>query len=235
MTDYSAIPGPNWIAPFLGFLAAGSTVTDAMRAVNRTRRAVYTQRKRNAAFAAAWLKCRPPTVYPPAVAEPPLSSGRAVTGSGSKHFLEVLAETSSVSVSARRANVSIAHVYRLRRKSADFSAGWRAALAEGYDMLEMELLGHLRDPSSQRKMDVTSALRLLAAHRDTVARERALREDDDEEAVLESIDRFIGEMRDRREANAALLLEHSPAANDDEVETATESNDATGGEDDATG
>lgn len=122
-------------------------------------------------------------------------------------FLAALAETSNVSASALRARVPLATVYKVRRSDAAFRALWQQALNEGYDNLEMELLGHLRDPESTRKMDVTAALRLLAAHRETVARERALREDDDEEEVLKSIDRFIDDIQRRRAANAAVLAE----------------------------
>lgn len=37
----------------------------------------------------------------------------------------------------------------------------------------MEVLGYLRDPAPKHRMDVASALRLLAAHKDTIAGERA--------------------------------------------------------------
>ena len=53
---------------------------------------------------------------------------------------------------------------------------------------------------------------LLAAHRETVAKERAYREEEDEQAVLESIDAFIEDMRQRRFANEAILAEHKPEA-----------------------
>ncbi|MNC93592.1 hypothetical protein D3C83_102550 [compost metagenome] len=71
----------------------------------------------------------------------------------------------------------------------------------------MELVGYLRNPAPRWKMDVAGALGLLAAHRDTVERRRALDEEDDEQAVLESIDRFIDDMRERRAANAAILID----------------------------
>jgi hypothetical protein len=124
-----------------------------------------------------------------------------------KSFLEALAETSNVTASAARVNVPTRTVYKLRREDPEFAAKWLAALREGYDNLEMELLGYLRDPQPQRKMDVAAALRLLSAHRETVERERALREDDDEQAVLDSIDAFLEDMRQRRLANAAILIE----------------------------
>lgn len=132
-------------------------------------------------------------------------------GSISKHwrtyFLQKLAETSNVCASAEHAGIAPSRAYKLRREDPDFAAKWLRALREGYDNLEMELLGYLRDPRPGRKMDVTSALRLLAAHRETVARERRLSEDDDEQAVLDSIDTFIEEMRQRRAANTAILIE----------------------------
>ena len=98
-------------------------------------------------------------------------------------------------------------VYQHRRDDPAFAAKWLVALREGYDNLEIELLGYLRAPGLKRKMDVASALRLLAAHRETVARERALAEEENEQAVLESIDAFIEEIRQRRAANAAILIE----------------------------
>ena len=92
-------------------------------------------------------------------------------------------------------------------RDAGFAAKWLAALREGYDNLEIELLGYLRDPAPGRKMDVTAALRLLAAHRETVERQRALTEEDDEDGLLDSLDRFIDDMCVRREANAAILID----------------------------
>jgi hypothetical protein len=111
--------------------------------------------------------------------------------------------------------VPLRTVYKTRRDDAGFAAKWRAALHEGYDNLEMDLLGHLRAPNPARKMDVASSLRLLIAHRETVARERALREDDDEQAVLDSIDAFIEDMRQRRLANSTILLESEAADGED--------------------
>lgn len=112
-------------------------------------------------------------------------------------------ETSSCS--AARARVGSAQVYKARREEREFANKLRAALREGYDNLEIELLGHLRDPQPERKMDVAAAVRLLAAHRATVERERALAEEEDEQAVLASIDRFIDGIRVHRAAHAILV------------------------------
>jgi len=128
------------------------------------------------------------------------------------YFLQALAETSNVKLSAARAQISPSRAYKARREDADFAALWRAALFEGYEHLEMEVLGYLRDPDPARRIDVAAALRLLAAHRETVARERALAGDDDEQAVLDSIDAFIDEMRARSAANAAIIAETARGA-----------------------
>jgi hypothetical protein len=62
-------------------------------------------------------------------------------------------------------------------------------------------------------MDVPAALRLLAAHRETVERRRSLAEDEDDQAILQSLNVFLEGMRERRFANQAILL--SPSDNDD--------------------
>jgi hypothetical protein len=64
-------------------------------------------------------------------------------------------------------------------------------------------------------MDVASALRLLAAHRATVERQRALTAEEDEQALLDSIDQFIDDMRERRAANDAILAESGDDGEDD--------------------
>jgi hypothetical protein len=207
----------SWIPAFLAELAASGVIRRAARAAHIALPTAYGACERHPEFAAAWDSalitaeqnggrvraiCRttPPASPPPAPVKP-ASAHRCA------RFLEALAETSSVTVSAARANVAVEAVYKLRREDPDFATKWLAALHEGYDHLEMELLGHLRNPQPGRKMDVTSALRLLAAHRATVERQRALTEEEDEEALLESIDRFIDDMRDRRAANEAVLIE----------------------------
>ena len=136
---------------------------------------------------------------------------RTVATEWPDRFLEALAETSNVTAAAWRARVVPGKAYALRREDPGFAARWLAALTEGYQHLEMEVLGYLRDPEPKHKMDVASALRLLAAHRETVARERAFREEEeDEQAVFDRIDTFIDDMRNRRAANA-LILAHDPA------------------------
>lgn len=121
------------------------------------------------------------------------------------YFLEKLAETSNVTASALHAGITSGRAYQARREDPAFAAAWSSALYEGYQHLEMEVLGFLRNAEPERKFDVANAIRLLAAHKATIAQERALIDDRDEQAVLDSIDAMIDEMRERSVANAALL------------------------------
>lgn len=126
-------------------------------------------------------------------------------------FLATLAETSNVSASAERADISLSWAYKTRREDAEFARRWFVALCEGYDNLEMDLLHRLRTgetkDSEGRKFDNTTSLRLLMAHRESAARERALADNRDEQEVLDSIDAMIDEMRCRAAANARALAE----------------------------
>lgn len=206
-----AIPGPKWIPIFLAALAETGQAKRAIRISGKSVTAVYTQRRTNLRFAEAWDAALPPkanrskTARPKAAVDP--QAGRLRSGGWRTPFLEALAETSNITAAAIRANVPLRTVYKARRADEAFAAGWQVALQEGYDSLEMELLGYLRDPQPERKMDVTAVLRLLSAHRETVERRRALTAEDDEQATLDSIDQFFEDMRQRRLANNAILLE----------------------------
>lgn len=123
------------------------------------------------------------------------------------YFLTALIDTSNVTASAEAAGISPSRAYRVRREDANFAAQWRTALREGYDNLEMELLGYLRSGDPARKMDVANGIRLLSQHRATVAHDRALEDGRSELEVLESIDAMIDDMRARAAANAAILAE----------------------------
>ena len=143
---------------------------------------------------------------------------RAGEGRVAKHwrtyFLQALAASSNVTLAAAAAGVSPSRAYKARREEARFAAAWGAALLEGYDHLEMEVLGYLRDPEPRRKMDVGAALRLLAAHRETVERRRALTAEEDEQATVESLNAFFEGLRQRRLANERLLGEASDGDDD---------------------
>jgi hypothetical protein len=113
------------------------------------------------------------------------------------YFLEALAATSNVSASARAAGVSPSRAYKTRREHADFAAAWRGALYEGYEHLEMEVLASLRGHDPDRKLDITSAIRLLAAHREAIATERAKRHGQDEAEVFASLEAKLATIRER--------------------------------------
>ena len=198
-------PRLSWVPAFLAARAEGLSIRKAAKAAGISANTANWLRREDAEFARQWDAAIAP-FRPPAEADE-----LRRTPHWRKDFFEALAETSNVTASAARVNVPVQTVYKLRRTEAEFANKWRAALLEGYDLLEMELLGHLRDPKPERKMDVAAAIRLLAAHRATVERERALREEDDEEAVRASIDAFLEGMRQRRLAHEARLIEAETA------------------------
>ncbi len=130
-------------------------------------------------------------------------------------FLEKLAETSNVSLSAEWASISTAQVYASRRCEPEFARKWTAALCEGYDNLEMDVLRRLRTGDSKdldgNKFDFGAALRILAAHRESAARERAIRDNEDADAIIAEIDAQFDQMRTRAKAAERL------ATTDDDV------------------
>lgn len=203
-------PGFAWAPAFIAALGSLRTVKAAAAACGISPGTAYYLRDRNPAFAAEWQAAlRPPASVGAEGASAGLPAriyGQTDPGWRTR-FLEALAETSNVTASAARAGVPVGTAYKARRQDRAFAARWRKALHEGYDNLEMEVLGHLRDPRQSRKMDVAAVLKLLAAHRETIASARAEEDDEDEQAVFDSIDRFIGQMRERRLANEALLAQ----------------------------
>jgi hypothetical protein len=125
----------------------------------------------------------------------------------SKPFLAELATTSNVSAAARKAKISSTTAYDARRTNAEFNRKWQQALCEGYDHLEMELLHRLRTgevkppPGAKRgvrSFDNPTAFRQLAAHRESAARQRAIRDNQDSEAIIASINAKLDRMRERR-------------------------------------
>lgn len=101
----------------------------------------------------------------------------------------------------------------------EFNRKWQQALCEGYDHLELELLHRLRTgevkppPGAKRGVrsyDNATAFRQLAAHRESAARQRAVRDNEDTEAILASIDAKLERMRQR------WLAAQEQEADDDE-------------------
>ena len=138
----------------------------------------------------------------------PKQREQAAEGKIDKHwrtyFLQKLAETSNVTASCAHVGVATSRAYKTRREDAKFASAWRAALFEGYQHLEMEVLGYLRSAEPDRKFDVANALRLLAAHKATIDQERAAPDEEDDQTVFDSIDAMIDEMRERSLADDAM-------------------------------
>jgi hypothetical protein len=134
----------------------------------------------------------------------------------SKAFLSELAATSNVTASAKKAGISTTHAYDTRRSNAEFNREWQRSLCEGYEHLEMELLHRLRNgevkPASSTKrgfraFDNATAFRLLAAHRESAARQRAVRSHEDAEAIVQSINAKLERMRQRMLAPPVIDVE----------------------------
>jgi len=150
-----------------------------------------------------------PALRPAHAAKARRSSGVARWG---RVFLAELAATSNVSAAARKAGVCTSVVYEARRADGEFYRQWQAALCEGYELLEMGLLQRLRDGEVKpaagakkgvRTFDNATALRLLAAHKDSTVRARAVRDQADSEAILDGINAKLERMRQRQLAARA--------------------------------
>ena len=135
-------------------------------------------------------------------------------------FLTELAQTSNVSAAARKAGVNKGMAYAARKASPEFSRMWNVALCEGYDLLELELLQRLREGEVKpardakrgtRSFDNATALRLLIAHRQSAARQRALRDSEDTEAILASINARLEGIKRRRAAAHSGDQDTNPA------------------------
>jgi hypothetical protein len=215
------------MADFLDALRTNGNVRHACRVAGIAATTAYGARDNHSGFADAWraaivTKAKAERGFGAleALLEPaPAPAAQPLPGKRPRQwrsvFIEALAETSNVSVAAARAGVPALTAYRLRRDDPAFAAKWLAALHEGYDHLEIELLGYLRDPAPGRKMDVAGAARILTLHRETVERRRAMESGRDDQAVFASIDAFLEGMRERRLANEAIVLE---AKRDDDAE-----------------
>ena len=114
-------------------------------------------------------------------------------------FLDKLAETSNVTEAAKFAGANPARAYKIRREEPEFARQWHAALVEGYEHLELDLLARLRagEAKDGPKYDNGAALRLLALHRDTMAQEHAQRRNLDVVSARALIDQKLEELRQR--------------------------------------
>lgn len=188
------IPRLSWEAAFLDTLAKTGNISRSVNAAGISRSTVNGLRDRNPAFSQEYDRLKQRTG----------NSLRAPAPSLWKRlFLEKLAETSNVSASAKKADVPVTEVYKTRRENAAFAAQWQAALYEGYLNLEMEVLGYLRDPKPANKIDVANALRLLAAHKESAAKEMAVRSKVSAADISASIERKVEAMRKQVAARRA--------------------------------
>ena len=114
-------------------------------------------------------------------------------------FLDKLAETSNVTQAAKFAGANPSRAYKVRREEPDFARAWHAALVEGYEHLELDLLARLRagEPKDGPRHDNGSALRLLALHKDTMMREHAQRGNMDAQRARTIIEGKLEELRQR--------------------------------------
>lgn len=122
-------------------------------------------------------------------------------------FIETLAVTSNVARAAAAGGVSTARAYRTRRAEPEFARAWRAALAEGYLHLEMEVIRRLREGDltvvEGQKFDFANAIRLLSAHRNAASGDSGRERYVSAAEVRASIDRKIEEIRRRAKPKPA--------------------------------
>ncbi|RJX65676.1 hypothetical protein D6858_15380 [Tsuneonella suprasediminis] len=216
----------QWEQPFLQSLARLKFITRAAEEAGIAAATVHARKRRDPDFARAIKRAvaqaappipgvcevasrqRPRHTPARRVAHRPAQPGRKWR----EQFIQRLGETSNVAASAAHAHISTREVYALRRSDPTFAAAWQSALYEGYLNLEMEVLGHLRDPAPDRKLDVANALRLLSAHKDTVSKERAVRTHISKAELRESLARKVEAMRRKVEAERATDAELDQAA-----------------------
>lgn len=93
-------------------------------------------------------------------------------------FFDILAASCNVTLACESVGFSTPTVYRFRNERPEFDARWQAALALGYDRLELELLRAAHDSLADvkpfdadrpiPKMTVEQAMNVLRAHRNEV-------------------------------------------------------------------
>jgi hypothetical protein len=150
------------------------------------------------------------------MAHPPRPARAPASAQWRKVFLATLATTSNVTAAAKAAGISTQKVYETRRASAEFNRAWQVALCEGYDLLEFELLQRLRTgeikPAAGAKKGVrtyenATALRLLAAHRENVMKQRSVRTNQDSEAIILAINAKLERIRQRAIAEGRIVTD----------------------------
>lgn len=146
-TDKQTPSLPRWAPALLAALGECGVLSHACKQAGVDRRKVYDHRQTNPDLAARIEAAR---IRGGRVARAKKAEAAERKRGWQTEFLNALAETSNVLASAARAGVSHRKVYDTRRRSSTFAAKWQSALYEGYCNLEMEILGHLRDPRRGR-------------------------------------------------------------------------------------
>ena len=201
---------PKWVEPFLAAMRSGKTAREAAALASTTFSNAEQRRRRNPEFARQWAECESAVDAAASRRHVATITPGTVRASGRlDRFLDELAASSNVSSAAAIAGVSPSAIYKLRREDPGFARRWFAALAEGYDNLEMELLGRLRGgegaDKDKPKFDIAAALRCLAAHRESVAREKGRRTLADEVITIASINAKIDKLRLNKERSDAAI------------------------------
>jgi len=105
------------------------------------------------------------------------SKGKRWTDAAEEIFLDSLAASCNVTLSAKACGFSREAIYRRRRRDPRFAGLWQTALAQGYARLEAALVraaidtmeGRAPDPDSPiPPMSARDAITLLKFHRDSV-------------------------------------------------------------------
>ena len=123
-----------------------------------------------------------------------------------ERFCEALAETANVSASARAVGMCPQGAYKLRDRDAAFLEAWQAALAQGYERLELMLLERAlhgqekpvwyggKEVGTMRHYSDSLALHLLRSHRESVKNVPAVEEP---EVIRRRIEAKLEQMNQR--------------------------------------
>ena len=201
------VPQQEWEEAFFTALAKFRNIRRSAIAAGVTTGAIYSRRNKSPGFKAALQR----VLSQGGKGKPGVRPRPAVSNHWKPAFLHALAETSNVSQSARHARISAREAYKARREDEGFARAWHAALVEGYEHLEMELLARLRsgEPKDGPRHDNGAALRLLALHRDTMACEHAQRRNLDAASARALIEQKLDELRlrvlSRRDAEGGTV------------------------------
>lgn len=203
MTEERSIP--TWVPVFLAHLTETGIIKRSAEHAGVSQGTVNSRRKRHPDFDGQCERA----LGGHGLTRRPSPADAPTTPKWCVPFLAALAETSNVAASAALAGVAKHKAYRLRRDRPEFARQWYAALAEGYEHLELETLQRLRHgvPADGPKFDIANALRLLAMHRETVARERSRAGHWDEASVLASLNAKLESMRQNELALEAALAQ----------------------------